>query len=111
MKGVSLVLIGISILLCLWVARETYVLMFPDISGLIPIEQVEGGDVCKSSVLVKNINTEDQVVLRDIIYQKSMYLGTHVSPGTVCSKIFYGNIMGGYGPPTAVPTTTHVPEG
>jgi len=106
MKKVILMVVGticvvMNVGLLIWVIWGN---LFPNLTNLIPIEQVSGGGICKSSILVKNLGTEDQVVLKDIIYEKDKYLGTYVSPNTVCSKIFYSNILGGYGPPTVTPT-------
>ena len=87
--------------LVIWVIWNS---MFPNLSNLIPIEQIEGGGVCKSELLVKNIGTEDQVVLKNVIYEKAKYLGTSVSQNTECAKIFYSNALGGYESPTMTPT-------
>jgi len=81
---------------------------FPSLNGLIILDSVEGGGICKSAVLVKNLGTEDQIILKDIIYDKDQYLGNMVSPETKCARIFYSNAFGGYTPPTQTPTT--IPE-
>lgn len=77
--------------------------LFPNLENLIDLSSVPGGGVCKSEVLVKNLGTEDQVVLKGIIYEKEKYLGTKVSSDTKCDKIFYSNSLGGYTPPTQTP--------
>jgi len=76
---------------------------FPSLENLVKLEVVEGGGVCMSDVLVKNLGTEDQVVLKGIIYEKEKYLGSMVSPDTKCDRIFYSNSLGGYSPPTQTP--------
>lgn len=98
----AILFVGLILSLFVWVI---WINQFPNLGNLIPIEDVGEGGMCKSDILVKNLGTEDQVIIKDVIFEREKYLGTHVSKNTKCSRIFYSSILGGYGPPTSVPTT------
>jgi hypothetical protein len=92
----------VIILLVIVVSRSIFLAIFFDIESTILLESVSGEGVCKSNFLVKNKGQEDMVILKNIMYEKDIYLGSYVSPETKCNKIFYSQ-FGDYVLPTMSP--------
>lgn len=89
---------------------QIFVSTYDPYNQAIKLEDIKGEGVCKSNYLIKNKGTEDQVILKGIIFSKQEYLGSYVSPETVCHKVLNKQIWGDYLVPTLSPTKVPVKE-